>query len=232
MHDGASRTAEIVKSLRIFSRVDEDAVMKADINLGIESTLVILGSLLSENIQLDKKLGNLPQIECYPGKLNQVFLNILTNGIYAVEKKFNNKPGGIIKIESTLIADEGFVQILIEDNGIGIPSAVINKIFEPFFTTKDVGEGTGLGMSIAYNTVLKHNGELIVSSVEGEKTTFIIKRCIDCIVCIGTTIISLQPRLYAMRRLQCEERQTSLFCQVWRQDYARRITTGIVDQHR
>ena len=182
MHDGASRTAEIVKSLRIFSRVDEDAVMKADINLGIESTLVILGSLLSENIQLDKKLGNLPQIECYPGKLNQVFLNILTNGIYAVEKKFNNKPGGIIKIESTLIAEEGFVQILIEDNGIGIPSAVINKIFEPFFTTKDVGEGTGLGMSIAYNTVLKHNGELIVSSVEGEKTTFIIKLPVNQIV--------------------------------------------------
>lgn len=182
MHDGASRTAEIVKSLRIFSRVDEDAVMRADINLGIDSTLVILGSLLGENIKLEKNLGNLPQIECYPGKLNQVFLNILTNAIYALDKKFNSKPGGILKIESSLLSDVGYIQILIEDNGIGIPTHIINKIFEPFFTTKDVGEGTGLGMSIAYNTILKHNGEILVDSIEGEKTTFIIKLPINQIV--------------------------------------------------
>lgn len=174
MHDGASRTAEIVKSLRIFSRVDEDAVMRADINLGIESTLVIIGSLLSENIQLEKNLEAIPQIECYPGKLNQVFLNIFTNAIYAIEKKFKGKVGGLLKIESKYLRDNDQIQITIEDNGIGIPENILTKIFDPFFTTKDVGEGTGLGMSIAYNTIAKHNGEIKVNSELGVKTIFII----------------------------------------------------------
>lgn len=174
MHDGASRTAEIVKSLRVFSRVDEDTVLPADVNLGIESTLVIIGSLLSENIELEKNLNYLPQIECYPGKLNQVFLNIFTNAIYAIEKKFKGKIGGKLKIESLHLPEENQIQILVEDNGIGIPEDILNKIFEPFFTTKDVGEGTGLGMSIAYNTISKHNGELKVKSVVGEKTIFTI----------------------------------------------------------
>lgn len=174
MHDGASRTAEIVKSLRVFSRVDEDTVMPADLNLGIDSTLVIIGSLLSDNIKLDKKLAKLPPVECYPGKLNQVFLNVFTNAIYAIEKKFSGKVGGVLKIETQYLADLDQIQILVEDNGIGIPSEIINKIFDPFFTTKDVGEGTGLGMSIAYNTIVKHNGVIKVNSEIGEKTIFII----------------------------------------------------------
>jgi len=175
MHDGASRTAEIVKSLRIFSRVDEDVVMRADVNLGIESTLVIIGSLIGGNIRLEKNLGAIPQIECYPGKLNQVFLNILTNAIYAIDKKYVNKPGGLLHIDSSYNENENMLIIVIGDNGIGIPQEIINKIFDPFFTTKDVGEGTGLGMSIVYNTIAKHNGEITVDSVEGEGTTFIIK---------------------------------------------------------
>lgn len=174
MHDGASRTAEIVKSLRIFSRVDEDSVMRADINLGIESTLVIIGSLLSENITLEKNLNTLPQVECYPGKLNQVFLNIFTNAIYAIDKKYGGKPGGTLKISSVCLDDKEEIQIVIEDNGIGIPADVIGRIFDPFFTTKDVGEGTGLGMSIAYNTVAKHNGGITVDSKEGLYTIFTI----------------------------------------------------------
>lgn len=175
MHDGASRTAEIVKSLRIFSRVDEDVVMRADVNLGIDSTLVIINSLMGDNnIQLEKHLSNIPLIECYPGKLNQVFLNILSNAIYAIEKKFHKKEGGKLRIDSNFLENQNILQIIIEDNGIGIPDNIVNKIFEPFFTTKDVGEGTGLGMSIAYNTIAKHNGEIKVDSVVGERTVFVI----------------------------------------------------------
>lgn len=171
MHDGAHRTAEIVKSLRIFSRVDEDTLKFADINEGVESTMVILGSLIRDSVDVDKNYGELPKVECHAGKLNQVFLNILTNAIYAVNKRFGNASGGTLKIETGL-ADEGNIYISIADNGIGIPDDIREKIFEPFFTTKDVGEGTGLGMSIAYNTVAKHHGKIVVNSKVGEGTTF------------------------------------------------------------
>lgn len=174
MSDGANRTAEIVKSLRIFSRVDEDIIMHADVNLGIESTLIIIGSLISENIELETKLADIPHIECFPGKLNQVFLNIFTNATYAIDKKFKGKVGGILKISSEYLENEDKIRIIIEDNGIGIPNDILNKIFDPFFTTKDVGEGTGLGMSIVYNTIMKHNGDIKVESTEGVQTRFII----------------------------------------------------------
>lgn len=172
MHDGAYRTAEIVKSLRIFSRVDEDTVKFADLNEGLESTMVILSSLMREGIEVDKKYGDLPKVECHAGKLNQVFLNILTNAVYAINKKFDSKPGGKLQIETGIHADSNYIYIRITDNGIGIPDDVREKIFEPFFTTKDVGEGTGLGMSIAYNTVAKHHGKILVDSVVGRGTTF------------------------------------------------------------
>lgn len=172
MSEGANRTAEIVKSLRIFSRVDEDTLKFADINEGLESTMVILNSLIQQGIEVVKNYGNLPPIECYAGKLNQVFLNVLTNAIYAINKKFQNNPGGILILKTGLTDDESFMYVSIADNGIGIPPEIREKIFEPFFTTKDVGEGTGLGMSIAYNTIAKHNGKIVVDSVVGEGTVF------------------------------------------------------------
>lgn len=172
MSEGASRTAEIVKSLRIFSRVDEDTLKFADINEGLESTMVILNSLIQQGIEVEKNYGELPAIECYAGKLNQVFLNILTNAIYAINKKFQNNPGGILSLKTGLTEDELSMYVSITDNGIGIPAEIREKIFEPFFTTKDVGEGTGLGMSIAYNTIAKHNGKIVVDSVVGEGTVF------------------------------------------------------------
>lgn len=172
MSDGANRTAEIVKSLRIFSRVDEDTLKFADINEGLESTMVILNSLIQQGIEVKKNYGDLPLIECYAGKLNQVFLNVLTNAIYAINKKFVNKPGGVLKLNTGIEEDQSFIFISIEDNGIGIPANIREKIFEPFFTTKDVGEGTGLGMSIAYNTIAKHNGKIVVNSIIGEGTIF------------------------------------------------------------
>lgn len=170
MHEGATRTAEIVKSLRIFSRVDEESLKFADINEGLESTLVILNSVIKEGMTVVKELGDLPPIECYPGKLNQVFLNIITNGIYAINKKFEGKPGGLLDIKTTVDSKNAYISI--GDNGIGMSDEVKEKMFEPFFTTKEVGEGTGLGMSIVYNTIKKHNGEIRIESSIGEGAVF------------------------------------------------------------
>ncbi len=171
--EGAGRTAEIVKGLRIFSRLDEDDIKKADINEGLESTLIITNNLLNNSIRIIKNYTSLPLIECYPGKLNQVFLNIISNGVYAVRKKFADKDGGCITIATK--ADEDYIYISIADNGIGMDENTKKRLYEPFFTTKDVGEGTGLGMSIAYNTIIKHNGHINIITELGVGTEFIIK---------------------------------------------------------
>lgn len=112
-------------------------------------------------------------VECYPGKLNQVILNLLTNSIYAINKKFEGKPGGLISISTS--RDLKYAYISIEDNGVGMSEQTKQKLFEPFYTTKPVGEGTGLGMSIAYNTIRKHNGEISLTTELGKGTTFVIK---------------------------------------------------------
>lgn len=170
MHEGASRTAEIVKSMRIFSRVDEDVLKYADINEGLESTLVILNSVIKESVDVHTRWGDVPSVECYPGKLNQVFLNLITNAVYAINEKFGKQRGGLLTIVTERHGED--VHIAIADNGVGMPKDVMERIFEPFFTTKDVGEGTGLGMSIVYKTIKKHNGEIKIHSEEGEGTTF------------------------------------------------------------
>ena len=171
--EGASRTAEIVKGLRIFSRLDEDDLKKADINEGLDSTLIITNNLLNNIIKIEKNYASLPLIECYPGKLNQVFLNIISNAIYAIKKKFGESEGGLLSISTSY--DDHFLSIKLADNGTGMDDNTKKRLFEPFFTTKDVGEGTGLGMSIAYNTMNKHNGQVIVNSEIGVGTEFILK---------------------------------------------------------
>lgn len=173
IHEGASRTAEIVKGLKIFSRLDEDDLKRTDINEGIESTLVIANNLLNNRIKVVKEYSELPLVECYAGKLNQVFLNIISNAIYAIDKQFGEKEGGELKISTR--NDEEHIFINISDNGIGMSEQTIKKIFEPFFTTKEVGEGTGLGMSIAYNTIKKHNGQISINSEPGKGTEFILQ---------------------------------------------------------
>ena len=170
--EGASRTAEIVKGLRIFSRLDEDDLKKANIEEGLDSTLIIVNNLFGK-IVLEKNYGLIPEIECYPGKLNQVFLNIITNAIHAIKKRFGEESGGKLNITTGL--DENNIIIKISDNGTGMDEVTKKKVFEPFFTTKDVGEGTGLGMSIAYNTIRKHQGEIIIQSTPGLGTEFIIE---------------------------------------------------------
>ncbi|EOR92880.1 two-component sensor histidine kinase [Arcticibacter svalbardensis MN12-7] len=170
INEGASRTAEIVKGLRVFSRLDEDDLKKADINQCLDSTMIIANNQLNNNIKVIMEYGELPLVECYAGKLNQVFLNIIINGIHAIHTKFGSTSGGELKIAT--YADEENVFINIYDNGIGMGPETQKKIFEPFFTTKDVGEGTGLGMSIAYNTIKKHKGQISVMSSPGEGSQF------------------------------------------------------------
>lgn len=171
--EGSNRTAEIVKGLRVFSRLDEDDLKLADINEGLDSTLVIVRNTLGINIDIVKEYGNLPAVECYPGKLNQVFLNIITNGLQAIRSKYKDEKGGMLTIRTSIV-DENNIRISISDNGVGMDESTKKKVFEPFFTTKDVGEGTGLGMSIVYNTINKHNGKIEFESALGEGTEFII----------------------------------------------------------
>lgn len=180
---GTERIREIVLSLRNFSRLDESELKKADIHSGIDSTLMILQHKFKNTnnypeIKLIKKYGNLPLIECYPGQLNQVFMNIFSNAIDALELKI----GAEIKLQRpqisicTQVIDEEWVAINIADNGVGMTEEVRSKLFDPFFTTKPVGKGTGLGLSISYQIVVqKHCGEIICNSQPGQGSEFTIK---------------------------------------------------------
>ena len=173
--DGANRTKEIVRGLRTFSRLDEDVVKTASINEGLKSTLVLLKNKTKNAIEVVEDYDDqLDEVECYPGKLNQTFMNILNNGIYAVSHKKayhdDEKPTITIKTRQ----EGSMVKVHLMDNGIGMDEKTRKKLFEPFFTTKDVGEGTGLGMSIVFKIVEKHNGKIEVNSELGKGTEFII----------------------------------------------------------
>ncbi|MFN3404174.1 MAG: 7TM diverse intracellular signaling domain-containing protein [Cytophagaceae bacterium] len=169
--EGAGRTAEIVKGLRSFSRLDEDDLKKSDIIKGIQSTLVLLRNTISPNISIIEDYENIPEIECYPGKLNQVFMNMINNAIQAINAKKSKDPEQItINLRKV---DENVV-IRIKDTGIGMSKEIQEKIFEPFFTTKKVGEGTGLGLSIVYSIIQTHHGELNVISEPGKGAEFIL----------------------------------------------------------
>lgn len=172
IQDGANRTAEIVGGLKNFSRLDESNLKYVDINEGIESTLVILRSTIPENVQINKVLGDLPKVECLPGKINQVFMNIINNALQALSKK-HNETDLFLNIKSWHEGD--FVYISFEDNGLGIAEENKKRIFEPFFTTKEVGEGTGLGLSITFKIVEKHKGQIKVNSEINKGAKFTIK---------------------------------------------------------
>jgi PAS domain S-box-containing protein len=191
MKEGAHRISEIVQSLRNFSRLDEMEYKQVDIHEGIDSTLLILKHRLTQQpnrpeIQVIKKYAKLPLIECYPGQLNQVFMNIISNAIDALqqetenwklrtEKTYSQSPIPTIIIHTEVIEQKQVV-IRIIDNGSGINADVQPKIFDPFFTTKPVGKGTGLGLSISYQIVVdQHKGELSCHSVVGQGTEFVIE---------------------------------------------------------
>jgi signal transduction histidine kinase len=167
--EGADRTSEIVKGLRNFSRVDEAEKKKANINDSLDSTIMILQSKLKDkNIEIEKKYDQLPDLFCYPGQLNQVFMNLISNSADAIEAK-----SGKLKLETKVHCEN--IIISISDNGIGMSKEIIKKIFDPFFTTKEVGKGTGLGLSIVHGIIEKHNASIKVNSEIGKGTTFIIE---------------------------------------------------------
>lgn len=187
MRIGTGRIREIVLSLRNFSRLNEAEFKPADIHEGIDNTLLILQHRLKSKaerpeIQVIKEYGDLPMVECYPGQLNQVFMNLITNSIDALEEanqtrsfqEISEHPN-VIQIK-TQLSDPDWATILISDNGTGIPESVRSRLFDPFFTTKPVGKGTGLGLSISYQIVVdKHKGEMYCESTPGQGTTFVIR---------------------------------------------------------
>lgn len=164
--NGASRTASIVKDLKSFTRLDEDTLKKSDIKAIIDSVLTLLRHRCKDKIDIIKEYESIPDIACYPGRINQMLMNIITNAIDAIPAK------GEIKIK--LSQENGHLVMSIKDSGIGIKEENINKIFDPFFTTKDVGAGTGMGLSIARSIILDHGGTIDLKSSPGHGTEFIV----------------------------------------------------------
>ena len=203
MQVGADRINQIVLSLRKFSRPDESEMRPIDIHESIDNTLMILRHRLNgtgsiPKIEVIKEYGRLPLVECYAGQLNQVFMNLISNAIDALESESgegNKESNALTESESspqqtinildsaaptikisTQIKDNQWIIIGIEDNGPGMPEEVRQQLFRPFFTTKPMGKGTGLGLSISYQIVVeKHGGDLNCFSVPGQGTQFVIK---------------------------------------------------------
>lgn len=170
--EGAKRTAEIIRSLRNFSRLDESDMKPIDLNEGLDSTVVLVRSNIPNHITVIKDFGNLPKVECQPGKINQVFMNLISNAIQAIKSKETQAEEEFLTIKSWYIDQQ--VKISIKDSGIGMSDEVKHRIFEPFFTTKDIGEGTGLGLSIVFSIIENHKGNIEVISKLNEGTEFII----------------------------------------------------------
>ncbi|WP_223787771.1 DAHL domain-containing protein [Marinicella meishanensis] len=164
---GLSEISDLVSSLKDFSRLDRTSVLDTDLHQGLDATLKICSSLIGQR-QVIKTYGqNIPLIECMPAQLNQVFMNIITNSAQATADD------GVIEI-ITRATDQG-VEIEFSDNGSGMSESTIKQIFDPFFTTKEVGEGTGLGMSISYKIIKSHGGDIEVNSLLNQGTQVTVK---------------------------------------------------------
>lgn len=179
---GTERICQIVQSLRTFSRLDQSEVKPVDLHAGIDSTLLILQHRLKAKpdrveIEVIKDYGSLPLVECYAGALNQVFMNLISNAIDAVEENLEQRSpiAPTLRITTRVISPQT-VRISIQDNGIGISEECRQNLFNPFFTTKPIGKGTGLGLSISYQIVTeKHQGTLECHSQPGQGTEFMIE---------------------------------------------------------
>lgn len=170
--EGAQRTAEIIRSLKNFSRLDESDTKPVDLNEGIDSTLVLIRSTFPSNLKVIREYAEIPQVECLPGKINQVFMNLITNGVQAIKAKETPEEEEYLTVKTWQEGDH--VKVSIKDSGTGMPEDIKQKIFEPFFTTKDVGEGTGLGLSIVFRIIENHQGHIDVITNVNEGTEFII----------------------------------------------------------
>jgi signal transduction histidine kinase len=164
--EGTQRVKKIVEDLRTFSRMDQADLQDADLHEEIDRTLALMEPRFKNQIRVFRDYGDLPRVRCYPGQLNQVFLNLLMNACDAIVKD------GEIRI--TTHRTDGGVRLEFHDDGAGIPEDVQNRIFDPFFTTKDVGAGTGLGLSLSHGIIERHGGRIFVGSEPGRGTTFVI----------------------------------------------------------
>ncbi|MEG4168524.1 MULTISPECIES: AAA family ATPase [unclassified Microcoleus] len=187
MKEGVERIRNISTSLRTFSRADSDRPVSFNIHDGLESTLLILKHRLKASefrpaIEIVKEYGDLPLVKCFPGQLNQVFMNVLANAIDALDESNKGRSFSEIKalpnqitVQTLLSEDNNQVVIRIKDNGVGMSEEVKENIFNHLFTTKSVGQGTGLGLSIAHQIVVeKHGGTLLVNSFLGQGSEFVI----------------------------------------------------------
>ncbi len=178
---GTQRIRSIISSLRNFSRLDESEVKAVDLHEGIEGTLLILQHRLRTgsnkvSIEIIKKYGELPLVECHASQINQVFMNLLTNAIDELQSAAPNDDDAVRTLQiKTQRMNDDWVSVSIQDDGNGIPQPVLEKLFDPFFTTKPIGKGTGLGLSISYQIIEKHGGRLFCESVVGEGATFVIE---------------------------------------------------------
>ncbi|NJO88968.1 MAG: response regulator [Chloroflexia bacterium] len=164
---GIDRTTKIVKSLKSFTRSNQDKLEAFDIKENLENTLIILHSYYKDRIEIIKEYDQVPMIECYTGKLNQVFLNVLINAMQAIKKKG--------KIWITAGPKDGKnIFIKIKDTGVGIKQEDLDHVFETFYTTKEKEKGSGLGLAISHNIIKEHNGQIEVESEHGEGTSFTI----------------------------------------------------------
>lgn len=168
--DGLERVTRIVLDLRSFSRVDAMDWEDADLRQGLDSTLRMLANELVGQVEVQRDYGPLPLVHCLAAQIHQVFMNLLTNALQAIEARSDKTRPGLIQLSTR--QDGDWVRISIRDNGCGMSEAVRARVFEPFFTTRDVGQGTGLGLSIAFSIVKKHGGTLSVSSSPGEGSCF------------------------------------------------------------
>jgi signal transduction histidine kinase len=176
----ASRIQDIVKNLRNFARLDESELKTVDLRDGIESTLLLVQSSLPANIELVRRYGpNVPEVQCYPGLLNQVFMNLIVNASHAIQDKAENSTGetplNTITIETSYDESSQLVTVAVRDTGKGIPKDNLTKVFDPGFTTKGAGVGTGLGLALCYRIVEKHQGRIYLHSVVNEGTSFFVE---------------------------------------------------------
>ncbi len=165
IREGVNRTTSIVSDLRTFSRADEQGFKKVDLHDSINSTITFLNKKYISDIDIQKEFGAIPLVSCRPGRINQVFLNIMNNAIQAMGNK-----GGILKI--TTFQEGENVHIRFDDTGSGISKETLPKIFDPFFTSKDTGEGSGIGLAVSYKIIEEHRGRIDVQSLVGEGSTF------------------------------------------------------------
>jgi signal transduction histidine kinase len=165
--EGLSDLTEMAQSLKDFSRLDRAPVGSFDINAGLDKTLVIARNIVKHKAEVHKFYGEVPEIECSPSQINQIFLNLITNAAQAIEEQ------GEIVI-TTKMRDDEHVSISISDSGCGISDENLGKICDPFFTTKEVGKGTGLGLSIVDEIIRSHGGKLLIESQVGRGSTFTV----------------------------------------------------------